>query len=337
LNSLAAEQFQELQNSPHLPNEYRAVVAYNRAAALQKTDDKYIARQVIEMMDQILAAANVSPSLKFLASSGRLATIAARYARLWRRQQRIGAKHNADHTKRLAQAEVEGLAFLQSIETTIAGTTQVPRDELNVVMAVTLNALGQLETLLGKPESARLRYRRALTFLPSFVEASLNLAELYLEKKGSLDSNWATRAERLVIDTQKIDPNNTRGQVLLGTLYANPVFGRIDKATAQLTQALPDPTAGQWLAGIYFSEGKPADAIAPLLSALAQDTSLGSGHLLLARCALALDPADRRRCELLRRADSAIKKLAKGKGGSQYQQDAQALLPKIAAAMSACV
>lgn len=336
LNALAAEQFEELQNGPHLPAEHRAVVAYNRAAALQKTDDKDIAQTVIKMMDSILAMPDLHPSLQFLASSGRLATIAARYYRMWRRQQRIGAKQKADQVQKLTHARAEGLALLTAIENAIAGGTEVAGSELNVVMAVTLNALGQLEALLDTPDSARLHYRRALTFLPSFVEANLNLAELYLEKKGSLDTNWSARAERLLLDAQNVDANNTRSEVLLGTLYANPVFGRIDDAIKQLTKALPDPNAGQRLAGIYYEEGKPADAIAPLLSALAQDTSLGSGHLLLARCALALDPSDRRRCELVRRAESWLKKLAKGKGGSQYQKDAESLLPKVSAALAEC-
>jgi tetratricopeptide (TPR) repeat protein len=208
--------------------------------------------------------------------------------------------------------------------------------EFNVVLAVILNALGQFEGLLEHPEVARKHYRRAITFLPAFVEANLNLAELYLEKKGSLDPNWAIRAERLLLDVQAIDASNTRFLTLLGTLYANPVFSRIAKATELLTNALPDPAAGQRLGGVLFEQGNPADAIAPLLSSVTQDSSLGSGHLLLARCALALDPTDRRKCELLRRVESWLKRMASEGGGPQYKKEADNLLAKVIKNIEEC-
>ncbi len=336
LNALAATQFEELEKGPYLPPEYHAVVAYNRAAALQKTDDKDISQIVINMMDEILKIDKLEPDLKFMASSGKLATIAVRYYRNRRRQQRIGAKQESEQAKKLEYAKKLCLDLLNDIETAIAKRADVPGAEFTVVMAVTLNALAQLEAMLDSPHDARIHYRRALTFLPCFVEANLNLAELYLERKGSLDANWPTRTERLLLDVQNLDTNNTRCAVLLGSLYANPVYGRFDDAVKQLTAALPDPNAGLRLAGIYFEQGKPSDAITPLLSALAQDTSLGSGHLLMARCALALDPDDRRKCELLRRAESWLKQLVRGKGGSQYERDAKSLLPRISAAVAVC-
>jgi hypothetical protein len=336
LNALAAEQFQELEKSPSLPAKYRPVVLYNHAATIQKTDDDRLARRSMKMMTQILEMPDLEPQLRLLAASGSLAATAVRYARLWRRKRRIGAKHEPEQIRRITSARDEGLNLLQEVEAAVQTNRGSGGYYLNVVLAVTLNALGQIETLLDSPEQARVQYRRALTFLPTFVEANLNLAELYLEKKGSLDLNWAVRAERLLLDAQDADGTNARTQVLLATLYANPVFGKTDDAIKHFTNALPDPTAGQRLGGLYYALGKPSDAIAPLLSSITRDTSLGSSHLLLARCALNLDPGDRRRCDLLRSADSWLKKMAKGKSGLQYKKEAESLLPQMAKALAPC-
>ncbi len=78
LNSLAAKQFEELDVPARSPNDL-AVIRYNRAAALQKTDDRHIAKEVIEMMQGILTISNISLELKLLALSGWLAATASRY------------------------------------------------------------------------------------------------------------------------------------------------------------------------------------------------------------------------------------------------------------------
>jgi hypothetical protein len=167
------------------------------------------------------------------------------------------------------------------------------------------------------------------------VEPGLNLAALYVEKKTSLDVNWATRAERLLLDIQTIDPKNTRNLVLLGELYANPVFGRTDDAKKLFTQALPDPEAGRRLGGLCFAEGDPAGAIAPLLSSVAQD-SMGSGQLLLTRCALALPTTDRRKCELLRTCQKWLIGMERETGARSNSKSAASLLPKVQAAIDEC-
>src|SRR4029077_20142941 len=94
------------------------------------------------------------------------------------------------------QALVEPEEDLRDVELAIRQGAGDNGADDNVVLAVTLNAVGQLQALLGR-DGTRDSYRRALTLLPSFIEPGINLAALYVNKNTSLDQNWATRAERL--------------------------------------------------------------------------------------------------------------------------------------------
>jgi tetratricopeptide (TPR) repeat protein len=331
-NSLAAEQFAELQRLSSLPPEFVQAARYNQGAALQGTDDDNLAKQAIAILNEVLGSSPLKPALKRLALSGRLAATADRLSRRDTRLHRIGGDPEQTALREEATGELaEGANVLETVEEAITkGDGRHGADD-NVVLAVTLNAVGQLKGLLGHSMDARALYRRALTLLPSFIQPSLNLAALYLDKKSSLDVNWATRAERLLLDVQVIDVTNIRGMVLLGRLYSNPIFGRNNDAKVLLNKAMPDPEAGRRLAGILFEEGNPGDAIAPLLSSIDQD-SLGSGHLLLARCTLELPATDRRKAQLLIRCQKALESIIKGTLPHSLVKEAVHLLPLVTAA-----
>jgi tetratricopeptide (TPR) repeat protein len=332
-NSLAAEQFAELLNITAIDQELITVAKYNRASALQKVDDENLSKEVLAIFDDILNTSNLDPALSFLTLSARLAAKADFLARTKRFLLGIGVdpKHKI-HKPELDELFKEGDSLCEEIYTKIAERRVVNGNNDNVVLSVTLNAMGQLQALMGSSKEARTFYRRALTLLPSFAEPSLNLADLYVEKKGSFDKNWPTRAESLLLDVQKIEPTNTRCLVLLGTLYANAVFGRDGEAITLFTKAMPSPEAGKRLAGLFYKQGKPADAIAPLQSSLKQSPT-DSGNIFLTRCALALPATDLRRQQLLQTCLQFLVKLAQSDDADHHstsdKNDAISLVPEV--------
>jgi len=91
------------------------------------------------------------------------------------------------------------------------------------------------------------------------------------------------------------------------------------------------------LAGIFFNQGKPVDAIGPLQSSLKQAPT-DSGRLFLTRCALALPATDLRKRQLLQSCLHFLEKL----GGSDDpdrstsdKSDAVSLLPRVKDALNA--
>jgi len=119
--------------------------------------------------------------------------------------------------------------------------------------------------------------------------------------------------------------------VLLGKVYANPIFSRFDDAANCFRQALPDVSAAIRLGRVYVDQGKFSDAIAPLLSAEARDDHPGTAALLLTMCALELPKEDRRRGPLLDRATTWMMKLTVE--DSHVGRQAAALSEKVAAAL----
>jgi tetratricopeptide (TPR) repeat protein len=317
-NGLAAEQYREALRRNSLPSVYRPVVEYSLAAALQKSDDDGVAAEVLELLIGVVAKPGVDPLVRRLAESGILATWANR---LVRRKRWLDQSDSSPDQVRAFDADVsehcisseEMLTRLER-EKPVNGT-----DEDNVVVAVALNAAGQLKILARRPADARERLRRAITLLPSFVEPSLNLAELYLDRKRSLDVNWATRAQALLLNVQALDPSNARAATLLGSLYATPLFGRPDDAIAQLKSALPDPIAARRLGTLFLALDRAADAIQPLTTAAEQEPEYGISNYLLALAAVKL-LADSQGCRLLARSERWLNKAIKdGKSkGTRY-------------------
>lgn len=303
LNALAAGQFLEVLEDD-IPAHYRAAAKYNRAAALQKSDDDHLAGEALRLLDEILSDPALDPLLRRLAQSGKLATWADRLVR--RKRALKGSRASKEAVLNLKSNVThwcgQAVAALGQLESEVEADRAHSEDN-NVVITVTLNAAGQLKDLSGRPQEAREYLRRAITLMPAFIEATLNLAALYIDRKRSLDPHWAIRAEDLLRCVRSAEPLNTRAAILLGLLYAHPIFGRTGDAVTQLGSALPDPLAARRLGGLLLETGKPAEAVAPLLSAIEQEPRQGISNFLLALCALDLPPADQRRCKLLERSE----------------------------------
>ena len=339
LNVAAAEQFKEALECSRLPVKHRPVAMYNRAAALQKTDDEEVAKSVISLLKELLAMHDLDPTLERMARSGLLA---AEADRLGRRRRRLSVHRDAVRAdyeaieKTARELLAQGHDMVHDLE---ADIRRVPADEAaseenNIVRAVAYNALGQLATLAGRPHEARDYCRHALTLLPSFVEAAINLAAVYEEANVGIDREWATRAERLLVDVLSLDPSNTRALVLLGKIYADPIFSRLDDAATQFKKALPDVSAAVRLGRVYMTQGKFGDAIAPLESARSRNDRPGTAAMLLATCALELPMEDRRRCPLLDRAAKWMIKL--GEEDNHTGRHARQLAEQVAQALNTC-
>lgn len=337
LDALAADQFAELERLPQLPPTYQQVVRYNRAAALQRTGESRLAVRAIHILDEILKDPELDDLIRHLAQSGRLA---AKTVRLCRSNWRLGDDVSPVVMKHLEKAAhrllSEGRAQHRAAEKASAEDGGTNGSEYNVVLAVFLNALGQLEGLIGHAKTARTYYRRSLTLQPTFVDAALNLAELYMRNESPLDENWAVRAQRLLLDVQNIDAGNTKCLLLLGTLYANPVFGKLDEAQTLLRSALPAPDVGLRLGQILLAEGKPAEAVGYLVAAARQRNSSTANRLLLVECVLALPANHRQKCDLLAKARSELRLIAQRNETAAWKPDADRLLPLVEKALEIC-
>jgi tetratricopeptide (TPR) repeat protein len=334
LNPPAAEQFRELVRSPRLPSDYLCAVKYNLAVALQKTDDEKHATEALSVLKEVIQHNSLDSTLGRLALSGEIATWADR---LTRQRARLRRARPTRHALAAFNALVEtwiarARNALDQMEAIIA-VDKGDGEENNVVLAVILNALGELIALSSRPNGARDYYRRSITLLPPFFEPYLNLAALYIHRKRSLDVRWATNAELLLREVQSHDPGNIRSMLLLGELYAQPIFGRIEDAKTQLMRALPDPHAAQRLGSLLLAQHDAAGAVAPLESAVSQEPRDGISNFLLALCALALPDTDSRRCRLLKGAEHWLTdQLHNGHGNGRFRR----ALVSVQAAISAC-
>jgi len=253
-------------------------------------------------------------------------------------RQRARLDHARPTREALAEFSEKVQKWIADASTTLAemegkmATEQVGGEQNNVVIAVLLNALGELVALSKQPNGARDYYRRSLTLLPSFVEPYLNLAALYIARKRSLDVHWATNAERLLLEVQSNDPDNGRSRLLLGDLYMHPIFGRVEEAKAQLTRALPDSQAARRLGSLLLAQHDPAGAVAPLASAMNQEPRDGISNFLMALCALALPETDQRRCGLLEAAERWLTDQVNAGTAKRFQRT----LVRVQAARSGC-
>jgi len=336
-DALAAEHFAELERQHKLPAEQLPVVKYNHAASLQTADDDSRCDDALKLLTDVLATPNIEPVLLHLAQSG---FAAAQATRMRRRKLRfrgdinaIAAKSLRDDARKLI---VPTEQHLKAAEADAAAAVGVNGSQYTAVLAVFMNAIGQLQALIQRHHAARDSFGRAITLLPGFIEPRLNLAELYIERKRALDAGWATRAEKILLHVQQVDPKDKRALVLLGRLYDHAIFGRTAEATSLLTKALPNPEACLRLATILFRDGSAEAALAPLLSLLEQDTRSQSGQLLLARCVLALPDNHRCKCLLLRKSSSALTNIAKRPDGGKKKKEAAELSPEIDAAIARC-
>jgi tetratricopeptide (TPR) repeat protein len=343
LNGAAAEQFRELLRSGRLPPAQTDAVKYNLASALQKADDDRLAHEALVLLDEILSSQNgqngtaprvtLDPLLERLAESGRVATWADRLVRRKRAMERSHPdKTELDRFKNTVETWLSSAQAAMTRLEEAAKHDPGNNEQNNVVSAVMLNAVGQMQNLSRKEHAARDSFRRAITLLPTFVEPRLNLAGIYYERKGSLDPNWASRAETLLLDL-KGDPTEVRAATLLGALYAHPVFGRTDEAIKQFQIALPNPQAGRRLGALLMDVGRPADAVAPLLSAAQQVPQDYTVNYLLAQCAVKLPAADPRRCKLLVRSEKWLQDQVRTRpAGNRYSR----LLQKVQTTIELC-
>jgi tetratricopeptide (TPR) repeat protein len=336
LHAVAAEHFEELEQQPKMPAEFLPFVKYNRAAALQMMDDERLSDFAAKLLREVLETPDLDTVLYHLAYSGLIAAHATWLTRRRRRALRAGDDFVTALKDFAESLREDALGRLKDAQAAAEATGGVNGSDYTIVQAVFLNALGQVHAVLQQNDDARQSFRRAMTFLPTFIEARLNLAELYIERERSLDANWANRAEALLLRVRETEPNNKRALVLLGRLYHHPIFNRIEDAKTLLKSALPDPGACLLLGTILFQAGSVEDAIPPLLSLLEQETTSESGQLLLARCVLALPPDNRNKCQLLPRVKSDLTQIAFMSNDQNKKTNALSLLPKSEEALSTC-
>jgi len=111
------------------------------------------------------------------------------------------------------------------------------RRAYTVARAVAENARGWALYRLGQRKDAIVELRDAITLMPDFVDAYLNLAELLMKAKDELDANWIQEAQDQLNQVLLLSPSSQRAHYLLGRLFSNPAIGRYQDAKDHLAKA----------------------------------------------------------------------------------------------------
>jgi tetratricopeptide (TPR) repeat protein len=176
-----------------------------------------------------------------------------------------GNKAHRDSIFRNIEGECEKVAQLES---------RIPesgRRTSTVARAVMKNAYGWALLRQGRSRDAVTALSDAITLMPDFVDAYLNLAEILIGGRSKVDPNWIQEAQSQLDQALLLSPSSPRAHYLSGRLLAKPAIGEFEKAKEHLLKAELFPNSyflyAQILKGI---DGNPKGAIEALAKSIAR-------------------------------------------------------------------
>lgn len=275
-NRQAAEHFKRLEELLEQPAEllkrylastqnFPAVIAYNRAVCLSKLDDWEMHRQAVELLEQSIKKVGETPKPQAgPAASGKSAQSAvpatgeaagsAGYGKrglqmLFRSALTFALTFEVDRRRRPAETDAEKEkkhqdSVLERIKTECQKITELGKNAAEadlraytIARAVMKNAHGWALHCVGRSVEADEELREAISLMPDFVDAYVNLAEVLLDQKGNLDPNWVEEAKVNLDEALARSPSSQRAHYLMGRLLMNPALQDFTQAKEHLSKA----------------------------------------------------------------------------------------------------
>jgi hypothetical protein len=232
------------------------LVLYNKAIALSSLPSGEKTAEAITLLDQLSEVKdnpNGIPAFKQCAEqltdrsyvelrlyslSGKAHILASRATQCPALSQNGGLRDRAPWIKEILK-KIEGLCFQRQEEHW--GSLQTAR-------AVALSAAARVLAEEGNVQCASKYLHEALAAESRFVEAYLQLAELYIREKEQLAPRWDLLAETQLTHAAEIYPSCPNAKLLRAILYCEPLVGKSEEAVCILQQLHNLPEANLLLA-----------------------------------------------------------------------------------------
>jgi hypothetical protein len=244
--SKGAPAFQNLLIHIYKNPECPFVVLYNKAMALSALPDEEGFRKAIDLLrklSELEANPDVFPKFKRCKISDRSALELKLYA-LSSRAHILASRGLAEcsHQDGLTKHSDHGKQ-IQSIVSTIEDLCLSKQEEhwrsLETARAVAYSALARVFAAAGCAWEASENLRKALAAEPMFVEAYLQISEIYIREKDQISARWEQLAESWLKRALEVNAKCQHAQMLLARLYSEPRVGRVEEAI-RILQRLPE-------------------------------------------------------------------------------------------------
>ena len=280
-----------LDSNPHFP----AVVAYNYAVCLSKLEDWQMHHKAVELLEELIAKVAGESKVSTPSRTAAVVSAAAGETRgdagygtlglqmLFRSALTFALTFEVDRKNRSPGGDPEkekkhNDSVLDRIKDeckkiTDLGTSVSDADlrAYTVARAVMKNAFGWALHSVGQSAKAEEELRVAISLMPDFVDAYVNLAEILLDQKGILDPNWIEEAKTKLEQALALSPSSERAHYLMGRLLMNPALGDFAQAKEHLCKADLIPNSYLMHAEILRAQDKdPRQAIETLNKSIAR-------------------------------------------------------------------
>jgi tetratricopeptide (TPR) repeat protein len=234
--------------------DFTKVVRYNLAVVLAKLDDWAAHGRGVALLDELLrqvppplgsqsrdaAASESGQDERRLGLRLGLLAVSARASALTFRLHHGAGRARGGGERLAAYRKTQSddiIAMVERLDALAPDDADAERRTEVYARAVAQTARGRAKAEMGDRRAAVADYRRAITLAPDFVEAYLQLAELYLRAGGGGFPDWVEQAEAALTTALAISPSNPRAHNLLGRLYARDAVARYQDAIGHLKQA----------------------------------------------------------------------------------------------------
>ena len=277
--------FQELLRHLGEYPECPFLVLYNKAIALASLPNCEGTREALALLDELSGVKdhpNAIPAfkqcaeqltdrsyveLKLYSLSGKAHVLASRASQCPALTNNGGLRDRAEQIKEILK-KIDGLCLQKQQEH--CGSLQTAR-------AVALSAAARVVAEEANAACASKYLHEVLAAEPKFVEAYLQLAELYIREKERLGPRWDLLAETQLRHAAEIYPSCQNAQLLLAVLYCEPLVGKSEEVVNVLQQLHSLPEANLLLAKSAIANCKSDCEILEPLERLCRQIHLRAG------------------------------------------------------------
>jgi tetratricopeptide (TPR) repeat protein len=229
-----------------------ATNAFTRAAAAARAADKpgesiaTLPRQGT-LIAPVARRANAI-RLKWLANSALAAMLAEELEYL---------RDQSGDEKRLQERRNRIFDRLRDLKDRSESLPQTPESDWSiypVVLATVHNAFGRACYLIGRYRESIDVLHRVINTSPAFIDAYVNLAQVYMHLKDQFYIEWIARTEMVLKKVIELSPTHQKAHYILAKLYAEPGVQKYAQAKEHLDSAGSNPANDALRARILHDE-----------------------------------------------------------------------------------